>query len=118
MMQPLGLLIVPVPGTIVRASANVTQNAQGVVNNPERFMCHAVLFQAWKGNVGNVYVGGINMNRSTGVGVAAVLAVPTVNAIPSFGISLTLAPAGINLSDLYSDADTPNDGCLISVLVT
>lgn len=116
----LGKISVPTPGTPVRlidtAVFQAAMPAQGV---DSRFTaCQAVMFQAWKGNTGAVYVGGAGLNRSTGANVGAVLAIPTTTSIPSFGASNHLVPAGINLADYYLDADAANDGALVSLLVT
>lgn len=118
MLQVLGPITVPVPGVPIRSTIGVTQNAGGNINDPLRFTCYAALFQAMKGNVGNVYIGLQSMNRSSGVGVAAVLPIPTTNQIPAFGISLTISPAGVDLSNLFIDADSAGDGVLLTILVT
>lgn len=119
MLQVLGPVRVAIPGTPVSVTATVaTVDAGGIVNNPARFTCHAVLFQALPANTGKVYVGLAGLNKTTLAGVAAVLAVPTANAIPAFSVSLTLAPAGVDLSDLYLDADVATEGALVSILVT
>lgn len=118
MLQVLGPITVPVPGTPVRATSTITTDASGITNDPTRFSCHAALFQARQANTGRVYIGTVNMIRATGVGVAAVLAIPTANAIPAFSVSLTLAPAGVDLSELYVDADVADEGVLLTLLVT
>lgn len=118
MLQVLGLLAVAAPGTPVRATTNITVDAQGVNNAAGQFKCHAVLFQARPANTGKVYIGLSGLDKASLVGVSGVLAIPTANSIPSYSISLTLAPAGIELSDLFLDADNAGDGALITVLVT
>jgi hypothetical protein len=116
--QALGKIGVTVPGTLVRVTSVIDLDAGGVRNSIDRFTCHAVLFQAWKANTGYVYVGLANMNKNSGEGVLAVLAVPTVNSIPAFSISLTMSPAGVNLSDIYLDADVAGEGPLVTLLIT
>lgn len=118
MLQVLGAITVPVPGTPVRATSTITVDAGGIRNDPTKFSCHAALFQARQSNSGRVYIGTADMVRATGVGVAAVLAIPTSNSIPAFSISLTLAPAGVDLSELWIDADVANEGILLTLLVT
>lgn len=118
MLQVCGPLNVAVPGTLVRASSLVATDAHGIRNNPAAAKCHAVLFQAKKSNVGVVYIGRSDMVRSTLAGCAAQLAIPTANSIPSFSIALTIAPDGVDLSDLWVDADTADDGVLVTLLVT
>lgn len=118
MLQVLGPITVPVPGVPARATSTITTDAGGIQNDPTKFSCHAALFQARPGNTGNVYIGTSNMVRATLVGVAAVLAIPTANSIPAFSIALTLAPAGVDLSELYVDADVADEGVLLTLLVT
>ena len=117
MQQILGKLTVTTPGTLVRATRDIVNNTLGLRNDVTKFSCHAVLFQALSTNVGLVYIGGSALVRASLANCGHVLAVPTTNILPSFGISLTNAPAGVNLSDLYIDADNANDGVLIMVLV-
>lgn len=119
MLQVVGPIRVAVPGTPVRVTDLIAlTDPGGLVNTPSRFTCHAALFQAIDDNVGKVYVGLAGMVRATKVGVSAVLAIPTDNSIPSYSVALTMAAAGIDLSDLYLDADTAQDGVLLTVLVT
>lgn len=118
MIQVLGPVNVVTPGIPVRVTANITTDAHGITNLPTKFSCHAALFQARKANTGKVYIGLPTMDRTTGAGVAAVLAIPTDNSIPAFSISLTLAPAGLDLSSLYLDADVAGEGALLTILVT
>ena len=118
MFQIIGPITVPAAGTPVRVTNSIATDAHGLNPDPARFSCHAALFQARPSNTGKVYIGLATMSKSTLAGVAAVLAVPTANVIPSFSMALTLSPAGIDLSDLYLDADTNGEGILLSVLIT
>lgn len=118
MLQVCGPISVVTPGTLIRASSVVTTDAHGIVNSVTRFKCHAALFQAKHGNVGIVYIGLATMVRSTLAGCAAQLAIPTANSIPSFSVALTLSPDGVDLSDLWIDADSAGDGVLVTLLVT
>lgn len=113
---PLGLTTVPTPGTLVRATTNVGTVLSGQTPDA-RMLCHAYLIQAWKNNKGDIYVGAENMDRTTGVGVKAVLAVPTANSIPSFSVVLNNCPNGLNLSAVWLDADQKNEGALVTALV-
>lgn len=110
MLIPIAKLVSAVPGTPVRFTS--TQGTPA-----EKFACHGVLAQAWWANTGKVYVGRVTMNKTTGVDVLAVLAIPTDNSIPSFTAALTLSPNAVNLSDLYLDADIAGEGALVSVLI-
>lgn len=118
MIQILGPQIVTVPGTPIRATALVQTDAGGMVNETDRFTCHAALFQALPTNTGKVYIGGASLSRLTLADCAAILPIPTANSLPVFSISLTLSPAGVDLSELYIDADNANDGVLLTLLVT
>lgn len=110
MIRPLGVINVPVPGTPVRISTLLPSLT-------EPFQCHAVLIQVRKANTGRTYVGASTMNRTTEDGVLATLAIPTDNSIPAFAAALTPAPNGINLTEIYVDADVANEGVKVSVLI-
>lgn len=111
MLQVLGPILVPVPGvprSVVDTLPAVTRGLK----------VYAALFQALSTNTGKVYIGLATLNRGTLAGVAAVLPVPTANFLPSFGISLTIAPAGVDLASLYLDVDNGGEGALLTLLVT
>ena len=111
MIRAYAKIVVPVPGTPVRVTLNEADpNAsQG---------CHGVLIQVLKSNTGACFVGTAAMNKLTLTGLFAQLAIPTVNFIPTFSAALTLSPGGIQLRDLYIDADIANEGVIVSILVT
>lgn len=111
MIRAYARIVVPVPGTPVRVTVNETNPAaaQG---------CHGVLIQALKGNTGLTYVGTATMNKTTEANVFATIGTPTTNFIPSFSAALTLSPGGIQLRDLYIDADVANEGVKVTILVT
>lgn len=113
MIRIIGPVTVPVPGTPVLSTAAIPSP-----QTPARYTCHAALFQARSLNTGKVYIGSATMVKATLAGVIAVLAIPSDSSIPSFSIALTLAPAGITLSDLYIDADVAGEGVLLSTLET
>jgi len=111
MIQSLGKLT-PTPGTPLRA----TTNLPGTPEHP-RLAVHGVMFQALPTNVGRVYIGTPTLNRTTFVGLYAILAVPAGPALPTFSTALTLAPNAINVADFWVDVDTGGDGVLVTVLV-
>jgi hypothetical protein len=118
----LGKVAVAVPGTPVRLTDTAEYRAAiaaifGSSANPF-LTAQAVLFQAWKANTDEVYVGGAGLNRTTGVGVAAVLGVPSAGSNPSFGAANQMSPAGIDLSAFYLDADVASEGALVTLLVS
>lgn len=98
------------PGTPVRLSSTQPRPA-------EKFAVHGVMVQALYNNTGKIFVGDSTLNKSTMVGVHAVLAIPTANTIPSFTAALTAAPNSVNLSDLYIDGDVAGEGVTVSVLI-
>lgn len=118
----VGKVSVAAPGTPVQLSAApeyLAAIAAVFGSNPTPFKtAQAVLFQSWKGNTDEVYIGNANMNKSTGAGVAAVLVAPTTASIPSFGAANQMSPAGIDLSALYLDVDVANEGALVTLLIS
>lgn len=109
MIRAYRKVTIPTPGTPVRVTS-IETNPDG----PKP--CHGVLIQALKSNVGVVYVGNSAMDKTALTGLFAQLAIPTSNSIPSYSAALTIAPAGIQLKDLWIDADSANDGVIISIL--
>ncbi len=107
-----GKITVAVPGTPVNLYAQLDPSFY-------RFKSyHAILLQALHDNSGRIYIGGVGMNKTTRAACAAVLAVPSSGSIPSFGIANTIAPAAVDLSALWIDADDADDGVLCTLLVT
>lgn len=116
----VGKITVPVPGTPVQVTATPQYQAalQAAGISPVFKTVQAILFQAWKGNAGQTYIGTATMVKATGAGVSAVLVAPTATSLPTWGASNHLSPAGVDASALYLDADTANDGVLLSALVS
>jgi hypothetical protein len=110
MLTAIGKITVVVAGTPVRLTS--TQSVPA-----DKFACHGVLIQTLAANTGKMHIGLSTMNKGTGAGVIAVLAIPTTNSIPSFTAALTLSPNAINLADLYLDADNGGEGAQVSVLI-
>lgn len=109
MWRSLGKVTVAAAGTPARATANQSDPTS-------RYPAHALLFQAWFGNTGKVYImEGNNPSSSTGK-ILAVLAVPTTNSIPSASATVTYAPVAFNASDYYIDVDVNGDSCLVSAI--
>lgn len=110
-LRSLGRVTVTTAGTPKRAT-------NGESDPSARYPAHAVLFQRdLNTETGNVYI----MDRedgdpSTGVGVVAILAIPTENILPSFSATITYAPAGLNLADLWIDSDVNGEGCQVSAM--
>lgn len=111
MIQAYAKIIVPVPGVPRRVTLAETDPAAARG-------CHGVLIQALPTNQGKIYIGRGDLDRALFTGMFAFLAIPTSNFIPSFSAALTLSPGGIQLRDLFIDADIANDGVIVTALVT
>lgn len=111
MLRSLGKVTIPNAGTPVQATVNQSDPAQV-------FLCHAFLVESWPTNVGKIYVGLKNMDKSSGSNLLAVLAIPTTNSIPTFSATIAAAPNALSINDIYIDADTSNDSALVSVVIT
>jgi len=120
MVLVIGKISVPTPGTPIQVTAQaVWGEALAEVGFSTQFLTvQAILFQAWKANTGQVYLGKIGMNKGTGAKVMSVLVTPTTAGIPSVGASNHLSLAGIDVSAFYLDADVATDGVLVSALVS
>lgn len=111
MWRSKGKVTVPVPGTPVRATVNEAIPAAHLA-------CHSLLFQALSDNAGKVYIlDSQSGDPATGVGVLAVLPVPTANSIPGASATITSAPGALNLADYWIDSDAVDEGVIISVLI-
>lgn len=110
MLRPLGKVTVAVAGT--KLSLQTVLTAAGL---PFRSY-HAAHFQALDTNTGQVYLGTAAMVAATRVGCIHVLAAPASGVIPSFGMALQGAPAGIDISEVYLDVDTGGEGVLLTLL--
>jgi hypothetical protein len=107
MLTSLGKVTVSTPGTLVRATANVSSPTA-------KYLAHSIMIEAWPANVGKIYIcDSASANRSTGVGVVAILGVPTSSSIPTFTNTMTGAIAAINLEQLWIDADIGDDAVLV-----
>ena len=109
-LQSFGKVTVSAAGTIVRATSGQTDPAA-------RVALQSIQFQALPSNTGLIYIGLSTLNKSTGAGVLAVLSAPasaTTGAFASASFSEPLAPAGLNLADLYVDSTVNGEGVFIS----
>lgn len=108
-LHSLGQVTVPTPGTPVQATIN-----QG---SPQtRIPCFAMMFQALPSNVGTVYIGLLGLNRSTFAQVLAILVAPTVTSTPSYSAAAPNVPGAFNLADIYIDAESAQDGVLVTYI--
>lgn len=109
MFVALGAITVPTPGTPVQAT-------NGLPNPSAYKLCHGIMIEALPTNVGKLYVGLFGMVKGTYVGVLAVLPAPTTNSYPSWSASIGYAPNAIEVTQVYLDADSANDGAIISLV--
>jgi hypothetical protein len=119
MKKALGPLRVTTPGQLRRLTVLVPPTLPGAkAGDTLNYKVHGFMLQVLPTNVGKVYIGDSTMVRATGVGVEVWLPAPTATLAPSYSGALTIAPAGIELGDMYLDADTAEDGILVTILVT
>ena len=97
-------------GVLVR----LTDNESDPTTNLD---AHSIMAEALQGNTGRVYIGSADMVRATGVGVYAVIPIPTANILPTFTATIAYAPAALLLSELFLDVDVDNEGVLVSYVV-
>ena len=110
MLRPLGKVTVAVAGTPRSIQSVLT--AAGL-----RFKAyHAAHLQALDTNSGKVYIGTSTMVAATRVGCIHILAAPTGGVIPSVGMALQGAAAGIDIAEVYLDVDTDGEGVLLTLL--
>ncbi len=106
----LGRVLVPTPGTpvVIPASAYASITPPSV---------HAFIIQVLDTNVGKIYVGVVGLDKTTRANCLIVLPVPTTNSLPSFQAAVTMAANALSLPMIRIDADTANDGVIVSVMV-
>ncbi|KKN18840.1 hypothetical protein LCGC14_0951810 [marine sediment metagenome] len=97
-------------GVLVRLTANETDPTTNLD-------AHSIMAEALQGNTGRVYIGSSAMVRATGVGVYAVIPIPTSNILPTFTATIAYAPAALLLNELFLDVDVDNEGVLVSYVV-
>lgn len=113
--QPLGLVTVTVPGTAVQLTSNLLNFSPKVTTAlTDLVVANKVSLTASKAagaaNTGNVYVGQNGMNKSTLVGVIAIIGVG--------GAWSWTHNVGLNVYEIdkwYLDADTAGDGVYGSI---
>jgi hypothetical protein len=97
-----------------QGKVTVTTAGTPVQVTTTRTVAQSVMVQALAANTGLIYVGLSTLNKSTGVGVLGIIPIPTTNIIGSVSASIPLAPAGINLADLWIDSTVNGEGVIIS----
>jgi hypothetical protein len=107
MLTSLGKVTIDTAGVLKRATYNLSTPTT-------KFLCHSIMIEAWPTNTGKVYIcDRSNAVASTGVGIVAILGVPTVNSIPTFTDTITGAIAAINLEGIWIDVENSGDSVLV-----
>lgn len=115
MLIPLGLIAVPDAGTPVRIAATAAYLASAAANFQT---CQGILVQAWHANTGRMYLGDATLVAASGVGVIGIVENPTPPTTPLLQIDNPANSVGVNIGDLCLDAETSNDGALVTLIVT
>lgn len=108
-IHSLGKVTVAASGTPQRLTANQSDPTA-------RYACKSFLVQTWHDNTDLVYIGTSDIDRSTGVGVEAILPVPTSNTLPTFSATHDDAPAAFDLSQIWVDVDTSGEAVIVSAV--
>lgn len=106
-VHSLGKVTVSSPGSPVQATVN-----QASPNT--RIPCYALMFQALPTNSGKVYVGLASMNKSTLAQCLAVLPIPGTTSAAAYSIAAPNVPGAFNMADFFIDADSAQDGVLVT----
>lgn len=114
MTKIVGKIQVPAAGTPIQVAAQTL--IRSAINNFQTV--HAIQFQAVPSNTGKIYFGNQAMVKATYAGCGMVLVIPTTGFIPSWGITQETSPNGVDLSEIWIDADLSGDGVLVTVQVT
>lgn len=111
MLKSLGAVKVAVSGTPVRSTLNQS-------NPSARLAAHSLLVEQLAANTGKIYIGTLPMDITNPLlpGVSAVLPPPTANTIASFSATISYAPGGFNMAEIYIDADVSGEGALVSII--
>lgn len=84
--------------------------------HPTSLVAHAVFIQAASSNTGKVYVMDRNGDKSTGVGVVAVIPVPTTNSIPAYVETMTGSQNALDMLNYWFDVENSGEGVQVSYL--
>jgi hypothetical protein len=110
MWRSLGKVTVTTPGILSRATKNEADPTA-------RVACQTVMFQQWPGNTGKIYICDRSTAvASTGVGVIAILPIPSTSNFPATGGGIATAPDPLNATDFYIDAEVAGEGVLVSYM--
>jgi len=94
---------------------NVLQNVS--TPPPDGYAVHSLFLQQRRANTGYVLIGDEEMDLTTGVGLKAVLAIPSDNSLPSATVGVTDAPNGFNAAEVWVDFTANGDKVLVSGVI-
>lgn len=81
-------------------------------------LVHAIFFQQVRTNVGFLLIGEeVDFSEATGLGLLAVLPVPTINSLPNATVGIPDSGNPLNAKGYYIDGTNSGDKCLVSVLI-
>lgn len=109
MTKPLGF-VQPTVG----ANSAITANFPGLPNTRPHF--NTLYLQVGAGNTGDIYFGHTGFNKTTKVGLIAILRPPTANHLPDLAFNI---PSSVNpfiLSQYAVTCDQNGDGVQITAL--
>lgn len=109
MWKSLGY-VTTTPGTPIRIT-------NGETDPTKMFLCHSILIQQVRTNTGFILIGQSGLNETTGVGLDAVLPVPTDNSLPNATVGISDSGNPFNAAEYYLDFTDSGDKALVSVLV-
>ena len=115
MWHSLGKVTVAAAGTLAQATANETTPSA-------RYACQTLFFQQLADNTGKIYIcDRQNANRTTLVGVLAVIPAPTLTnqvatILPYASVTVPSAPAALSANQFWIDVDNSGESCLVSAV--
>lgn len=109
MWKSLGY-VTTTPGTPVRITANEADPTK-------MFLCHSILIQQVRTNLGFLIIGQEGVNETTGAALDAVLPIPTNNSLPNAAVGISDSGNPFNAAEYFVDFTNSGDKALVSVLV-
>jgi hypothetical protein len=111
----LGFITITTPGVPVRFTFNQADPTKAVSVNG--ILAQAIYTTSGHKNTGLVYIlDRPNPNYTSGIGVLAILAIPSSASIGAYSASIPYAPAALNAGDFWLDADVAGDGVAASYI--
>lgn len=98
----------------VGSNSPITINFPGLVDTRPRF--NTLYLQVGAGNTGDIYFGRSGFNKTTKVGLIAILRPPTANHLPDLAFNIPSSVNPFMLSGYDVTCDQPGDGVQITAL--